>query len=342
VGVRRLNFRQLPVRRTSFVTATVFSASACHFRATAYRLRFVEERFIYRKPPIGKTKAAVVLNGGVQVEHPMLKAPLLIPLDQVAGAVRVIEVDPAEREPVLRRDVRVLDLRSSAFTDSNVVFVFKAPVHVARFKFGAENALPISARERKRGLDMDALGVTVEEPDQLHGALVQRGVRLFPTVASAITEVVGEATGEGATHRRRELARARARARLVAVGFGTLWTTLLAARFAFGGDANDVPTSTAIGLIVSSLAWAALVASVVVSAGTSTGGRRPIRDRANGWHALGYLAVIGAIVAVPLVVAGWLASQLGTPRVLAYGLVAGVPGGVLCGIGLRTTRRPPG
>ena len=126
------------------------------------------------------------------------------------------------------------------------------------------------------------------------------------------------------------------------VGWSVLATVLLAVRFAYGGDEEGVPTSTAVGLIASSLVWAALVALVISSVRPPDGGPRPIRDRFSGGMALAHIGALAALTLVPLVVAGWMASHLGTPRVFAYGLVAGLPGGALCGIVLRTTRRSVG
>jgi hypothetical protein len=298
----------------------------------------VEERFPYRKPPIGKNKAAVVLDDEMRIEHPLLKSPLTVPTSRIASVVRVTEVDPNEPPLVLQRDVRVLHLQASAFTDANVVLLFRSPVRIERFKFGAENGLPISARERKRGLDIEGVGVTVEEPDQLHNALLQRRVPSAPSVALALKALVGEAMGEHLVRRRETMEKARARARLLAIGFGVLWTTLIAARFALGGEAENVPASTIVGLVVSSLVWAALIAALVASWDGSSA-RRPVRERVSGWHGVLLLGVVLASVGVPIVIAGWMASHLGTPRLLAYGLVGGVPGGFLCGIGLRSTRR---
>lgn len=303
----------------------------------AYRCHVVEERFIYRKPPIGKAKAAVVLNGGIRVEHPLLKAPVAISLENVACSVRVAEV--VDEDIVLRRDATLLNL-TSVLTEPNVILVFRSPVRIERFKFGAENGLPISAKERKHGIDMDALGVAVEDADGLVSALARRGTRLVATVGLALRELVGEATGVEAVGRRREVARRRIRTRVVVVASGVVWTALLAARFAFAADEDNVPAATVVGLIASSLAWAVLVALVVTSTGGVEGGRRPVRDALSGSRALGYLAGLGAMLVVPLVVAGWMASHLGTPHALAYGLVAGVPGGLMCGLGLRATRGP--
>jgi hypothetical protein len=298
----------------------------------------VEERFVYTKPPIGKARGAVILDGDIRIEYPLLKAPVTIPFDSVLAAVRITEV--GGEQPILRRDVRLLQL-SPALTEPNVVIVFESPVHIERFKFGAEKGLAISARERKRGLDLDGLGVSVERPDGLVTSLGARGVRSLPTVAMAMSELVGEATGVDAVERRHKLRTRRLRARLTVLGFGVGWTTLIAARLAVGRNPENVPAATVVGLIASSLAWAALTA-LAVSSAAAGGGARPVRDRVRGSRALGYLAAVVALFAVPLVVAGWMASHLGTPRVLAYGLVAGVPCGVICGVGLRATRPPPG
>jgi hypothetical protein len=210
----------------------------------------VEERFAYRKPPIGRSSAAVVLNGDLRVEHQLLKAPLVVPMAEVASVVRVTEID--SDSAILRRDVRVLDLPSSALTESNVVVVLKAPVRVPRFKYGADHVLPITSRERKRGLDLDALGFTVEEPDGLTAALRRRGVRLAATVGSALREVVGDATPEEAARRRDERDRDRSKARRWLLVFGLVWTTALAARFALGAEGATLPASTVVGLILSS------------------------------------------------------------------------------------------
>ena len=150
----------------------------------------------------------------------------------------------------------------------------------------------------------------------------------------ALVEVIGEAIGDVADDRRRALARSRSGYRLRLLCFGTLWTAAVAARFATGED--DVLPSTVVGLVLSSLVWAGLIALFVMWVG-GTDRERLIRDRMRGRDALLFLAALAGVLAVPVLAAGWLSSNLGTPKVLAYGLVAGVPGGLLCGLGLRGT-----
>jgi hypothetical protein len=292
----------------------------------------MEERFPFRKPPIGRSKGFVVLNGELRLEHPLIKVPLVVATRDIAAVVRMTESE--NEEPLLRRDPRVLDL-AGGVVDSNVFVVFRRPVRIERFTFGAENGLPISRRERKRGVEVDAVGLRMEEPDALTAALWNRGVQPATRLGLALSDVIGEPTGLEAVQRQQERRRGRARARLGLIGFGVLWTSLLAARFAFGGDGEDVPWTTAGGLVASSLAWAALISLVVAVTTKGANDRRAIRDRWSGWHALGALAAVTMVFLIPIVVAGLLSTHLGTPRVLAYGLVAGAPGGLMWGFALR-------
>src|SRR5688572_27725581 len=102
-------------------------------------------RFEAKKPLIGRARGGVVVDDGmVRFEHPLLKEPVVVPIDQIAA---VVEPASTEAEPLLLRDVRMIGLVTGGLASPNLVVVFRSPVHVGRFRLGAERVLAISARE---------------------------------------------------------------------------------------------------------------------------------------------------------------------------------------------------
>jgi hypothetical protein len=296
-----------------------------------------ERRFSFRKPPIGKAKGFVVVGDMVRIEHRLLKTPLVVAIEQIASAVRITE--RGTDDVLLRRDVRRIDLKENQYNETNVALVLKSPVRIERFKFGANQVLTISRRERRSGVDIDIIGLNVEDPDGLITAFSGQRIWIAGTLVNALKTIIGEPTGDEARERRSSLRQRRTFARLKMVGFGVLWTGLIAARLGLGGVTGDAKTSTVIALVASALVWAVVVAAAVVIFSENRIDRtRPVRDRVSGWYGFAVLAGVLAAIAIPFLLAGWMASSLGTPKLFAYGLVAGIPGGFLCGLGMRRTR----
>ncbi|MGQ0743920.1 MAG: hypothetical protein ACT4OS_06220 [Acidimicrobiales bacterium] len=302
------------------------------------------ETFLYRKPPIGRARPAVSLDDdNLTLKHPMLKAPISVPLGQLAAVVRMTQTEGGD--PLLRRDARILAFQMGHLGYPNVAIVFAAPVRVDRFKFGSPNVLGISGQERRRGIDIDGVRSGVEEPDQLVDSLARRGVRRVETLAEALRQVVGEPMGQDAVQRRQELSRRRLRSTAKLVIWGVVWTILMAVQTAFRVFDDDVAPEIA-SLVASSIAWSAVVALVVKSVspvrttssipvpGPITEPRRLSGRKAIGLG-IGFVAAIMALVGVPILLAYRL-NSMGVPTSVAYGLVGGVPGGALMGIGLRT------
>lgn len=293
----------------------------------------MEERFPYRKPPAGPNKAAVVLDDDVfRIEHPAFRAPLSITLDNLAAVIASSETNFDGL--VLRRDVRLLELPTSTLARSNIVLVFRSPVRIARFRFGAQSGLSISARERRRGLDVDGLGVTVEKPHDLMAALRHRGVTEAATVHDALRAAIGVPEGEDALRRHEEIRRRRARSRRFLVGWFLLSTVAIALQVAV--KVADDSLTRAGGLVLSTLLWA-LAILLIVSRWPARRRRRGSGSRSESRTAAAFLVGLVAVFAIPLAVA-WAAARLGVPPLLAYGMVGGIPSGVIFGVVLRMTR----
>jgi hypothetical protein len=146
----------------------------------------VDKRFPYSRLAIlGPSKFAVVVNAHLGVEFPLLRAPLVVPWPQVAGCVRIVEVERLESAGRPRRP-RVLCFGSSKLKNSNVAIVFRPRLRMPQFTIGAEYGFPISRSERRQGLDLDVLGVNVADPDGLVARLVGRGVPRFETITEAL------------------------------------------------------------------------------------------------------------------------------------------------------------
>lgn len=264
----------------------------------------------------------------LRFEYPLLKAPVVVPVARVEAVVRPLTAD--WDLPLLKRDPRLLNL-NGGLLDPNVVLIFRSPVRVGRLKFGAEQGLAISRKERRDGLDVDGLGVTVEDPDGLAEAIQRRGVRSAPRVEAALVDVIGEATGDEVEPRRREVAWDRRKGKLYLGAFGLASAIMLALKW----SENATAAATA-GLVLSAVGWAAFIALLISSIGLGRSGPKVLRDRDRRSDVLLRLIAVAAFIFLPALIANWLSAHLGTPRQIADGLVAGLPGGVLIGYMLRT------
>jgi hypothetical protein len=274
----------------------------------------------------------------VRFELPFLKEPLVVAAAQVNCIVRVSEV--GGDEPLLARDVRRLDLVAS-IQDANTVFLFDPLLHIDRFTYGAENGTRISARERRRGCDIDCLGVMVDDPDALQRSASAAGYRTRKSVSAALTNVFGAATGERAEQRRSALRRSRLRAGAIMVAWGLVFAVVFSVRLAIGRGANaKVDVGEVVGSGVAAAACALLIGFGTLVVGGSASPRvRPVRDRPSGRHALRYIAMPLGAVLVPILLAVMALRSGVVARPFALGLAGGVPGGVLTALGLRAAFR---
>ena len=292
------------------------------------------QRFEAKKPLIGRVRGGVVVDDAVvRFEHPLLKEPVVVPIDQIAA---VVEPAGSEADPLLLRDVRVIGLVSGGLASANVVVVFRSPVRVDRFRLGAEQVLAISARERRRGVDVDAIGVEVQDPHGLREVLGARGAAPATSLAAALVSVVGEASGPIADERRREVQRARRRQRLLGVLVGVAAAALLSAQatFALSGEPEAALIARMAAAAVAGAIAAGAVGSVVLGA----------LARRNAVHSASRAALIGvtAIAALAVLVLVRLQADrwVGAPYVLAHAALGATSGGWVLAISFRDGADP--
>jgi hypothetical protein len=288
---------------------------------------------------VGSKRHAVVFeDDGVRFELPFLKQPLVVAKAHVSAVVRISEV--GAEEPLLARDVRRLDLVAS-IQDANTVFLFGSPVHIDRFTYGAERGTRISARERRRGCDIDCLGVMVDDPDGLQRAASEAGYRTRNNLGAELINLFGAATGQRLVERRATMRRSRHRAGALLTGWGLLFAALISVRIALGGKNNkSVDGGEVIGSGVAAITWAVLIGVAALAvAGTGSPRVRPVRDRPSGRAAVGYIAMGLAACLLPFLLAVGALKSGAVARPVALGLAGGLPGGVITALGLQVAFR---
>jgi hypothetical protein len=292
-------------------------------------------RFPLAKPLLGRARGGLTIDGPIlRVEHRMLKEPLEIPLSDVAAAVHVGADDAEEEElPLPERELRTLVLPSDPRRPSGLLLVLRHPVRIGHFRFSADRVLAISSKERRRGVDVDLLGVQVADVDAARVALGAAGVDTTSSLPTVIREVGGELTDPVAIEARRSAAqRAAGRARL-ALLVGSWSPVLLAVLTALAH--LGVPTSTLLRIVGVGWCWGvagalvALVAGRAREHGAATGsarrrGRAPIRTR-------GVLIAMSLVTILSAIAMAEIANSLhlaGPWFVVLVGGLLGVPTGV--------------
>ena len=296
----------------------------------------VEQLFPCSKPPLGQAHASVLVDDdGLAVVHRLVKGQINVPARQIAAVVP--NPGPLDGHVALRRQPRQLDLVTNQYKDPNVLVVFDPPVRIEQFSYGANQVLSINRRERKHGVDVDSIGVTVDDPDGLTGAVARLGVRVKPSATDVYVGLIGQAFGEEAATIQHNAARRRRRARLLTPLFIAIFTVAMAARIGVG-DGDEMDAGHLGAIVATALAWAAgltlvSIATAPAPAGPATSARPGART------AYTLLGLAAALTLLPLVSAGWLHSHLGIPRTVTLGFAAGGPGGLFNGWALRALPR---
>jgi hypothetical protein len=157
-----------------------------------YSARSRREHFIWRKSAFGRPNGyADVDDEQFSFFHPLLKQPVTVPMQQARACVRVEEI--SSDDPLLVQELRRVDF-GGLMVDATIVVLLDPPAHIDRFKYGAERGLATSRKERKRGLDLDVVGLLLEDPDGVAAALEGAGPTRYATVNEMLRREVGEPT----------------------------------------------------------------------------------------------------------------------------------------------------
>lgn len=292
-------------------------------------------RFESKKPLIGRARGGVVVDDGVvRFEHPLLKHPVAVSIDHIAA---VVEPGGTEADPLLLRDARIIALVSSGLATPNLTVVFRSPIHIDRFRLGADRMLAISGRERRRGVDVDAIGVEVQDPQGLGDVLRARGAAAATSLATALVSVVGEARGPTADQRRREVQRTQRQHRLLGLLGGVATAALMSAQstLALSGDPD-------VALTVRMAATAVAGAVAVGAVGSSVLDAVARRNRFHSASAHAALIGVTVVAAVAVIVVVRLEADrwLGAPFVLAHTALGAASGGWVLAISVRDATDP--
>lgn len=296
--------------------------------------------FPFAKMLVGHRRAVAVVGPRDLAlrDLPLVRNPFVVPLDQVAAVVVLPSLEP-DREPVWSRDVRRLDLTSSRVHPSTIVVVFREPQRIGPFTFGAGQELALTRRERIGGVAVDLIGVGVVDPVDFSRALAAAGVPVASSVQAEVARVVGvageyEVAARLHTVRRRRIA-VTARVGIMAVAF----VCLLGARLGLGLGDEGSGGGGVVAVIISALVWMVLAAAAALLAMVWSRRRKhrshtPTSLRSPRSAYAVELAVVVGSVAVPLFVV-WLIRNTDLSSTVAYGMIAGVPGGLILAVALR-------
>jgi hypothetical protein len=270
----------------------------------------------------------------VTITGTFLKEPLSIPLTELGAVVRQTEIvaDPM----VYRRRVRNVRLSG---TDANVLLVCTPPAVVPKFKYGAEKSLAISARERKRGVALDVIGLSVDEPDPFVAQLAALGVR-NASLPVVLSEVIGVARG-GELDRRLTEERARVRKVRLGLALSNLMFALLIA-YKLGATVtgpDDVWSSQITQRVVGAVALSVVVAWLSQHVTAAAARPRPARVRptiGSTWVPLVALIVGGGLILARIQIDARVRISLTIIDVL----LAGVPYSVYTGVLWKRSRVP--
>lgn len=269
-------------------------------------------------------RACISPFGELRVEHPLLRAPLVFSISRLAGALELGEesVLPAfEREPI------GVHLPSDGFRGPNVALVMRQPLRVGPFKYGAQQQIPLTRRDRKQGVDVDLLTLSVADPGLLLAALRAKGVQTSRSLDDALGSSIPLAPPELAVEvlaARRRGVRTMARRQ---IGLGVITAILVALR----ATVETRPWETSGRVSAAALAAAWLVGLVIAARQ-----KRSSRGGLRRWAWILPLVLVAAVVALAL-----LGSQhrlTGGPYLLAMAVLAALVSGPLIGFGLRSLR----
>lgn len=160
-------------------------------------------RFPFHRPVLGSSAYAEVADGLLVLDHPALSKRVGIRFDEIAGAGVHARPGPGPLV-VLARDVRRFDLVSNKLSSARAFVAFVQPHPIRCFRFGADEVFELTTDERKHGIEVDLLGLGVEDAAGFVAALAAEGVRTGVPAEQLLAEVAGVLTGEAAAQRRRE------------------------------------------------------------------------------------------------------------------------------------------
>ncbi len=285
--------------------------------------------FDLQQPMIGKAAGSVCVSpfGEIRVEHRLLRAPVVFSGDRVQV---VLEPGPADDDLTLKRDPVILHLQRDAFTPANVGFVFKAPVRVGPFRFGAQRVIPLRWSQRRHGLDVDVLTLTVAEPVLLVAGLSALGIAASNDIGRSVGAAIGSVPLEVAAEVREARRQRQRRSAWKVLGVGLAIAALMGAATSgwssWQAIARPAVASSAAALLVG-LAFGGRLTRL---GGESFLGRwgGPLFGALAGAFALG-----GAMVPSP--------SMTGARYLLMWSLLAGAVGGVIVAAGVRGIASTP-
>jgi membrane associated rhomboid family serine protease len=246
--------------------------------------------------------------------------------------VRLRETEDTDAA-AFRRLPRLLPLVSNQFVEPNVFVGFLRPVRVPKFKYGSEQLLAISAKERRRGQEFDAFAVTADDPDGLFEALIDHGARRYDAISDLLTDTIGLASGAQQVVRRREDEAMETRERRKGVMWAAFGMAALLVRFLVPEDGPGPSLGAVVTICGSAIVFAALAAFAVSRFRPDPPARRPVKDVFRRRDQL--LVVVLPLVGLGLFAGGISAiSYIGTDvlrRVLWGALFGGFGGGLLIG-----------
>lgn len=289
-------------------------------------------RFDVTEPPLGRAKAGIVVEGAtVTIDAAVLKRPIAVPLSNVIAVDLRPDGPPV---PVLRREPKEFRLGVGPYAPANLVLVFRQPVPFGRTTWGSNQVTGITDRERRRGLAVDAVVLSLADPDAAIAALRVRGAGHHTTVGDALVEVIGAAEGLELERRLDEVLRARGRALAKVAVASTLMAIALPLRFAVG---SDLPAGRLVHIGAASVlaaVWACVATLALAGADRATPlpsppyphARRSVRRQATR-DSVRSLLMLGAYVAALF----GAARLTGLPQVVVLGTLFGSPPGIALG-----------
>lgn len=134
-----------------------------------------------------------------------LKDELTIPMSAIHSVVVIDASTPDTFDPSgFQRLPRVLRLDTALSPKACIAIVFSSPFTVGEFKFGAEQGLSISKKERRNGVAADALVVDLPTPEAAEKAAADIQAKRSPNLALALSPLIPSATdSERAQHQRK-------------------------------------------------------------------------------------------------------------------------------------------
>jgi hypothetical protein len=288
-------------------------------------------RFGFTKPPLGKGKGALTVGPStVTLEPPTFKQPVEVP---IANLILVPLDGAAIGVPLLKRNPKLVRVGVTQYTEANLALVFRQPVPFGRSKWGSQQLTGIKARERRTGLLVDVVTLSLADPERAIAELRSHGAGEAPTLSDALAGVIGVPQGLELEERKQSVAKARKRAYRGLVAWGLVVAITVPLRFA---ASSGLPAARLWHIGGLAMAWAALSSLVTLS---MTGHRRdpsapsaPRPKRSARKRLIMTLAgTFGAIGALAGAFA-LAASLSGSSETVALGAVGGVPAGVILGV----------